>query len=59
MLKSIYCDKCGHLMKDDVLFKEDNKECIQYYCSKCGFKYESGFRYNSLIKQYIRYIRFN
>ncbi|MFX1500184.1 MAG: hypothetical protein ACFFDH_04375 [Promethearchaeota archaeon] len=46
-------------MKDNVLFKEDNKESIQHYCSKCGFKYESGFRYNSLIKQYIRYIRFN
>ncbi|MFW9988238.1 MAG: hypothetical protein ACFFC3_06245 [Candidatus Odinarchaeota archaeon] len=59
MLENIYCDKCGHPMKGDVIYKEDNKDCTHYYCSKCGFNYESGFRYNALMKQYIKYIHFH
>ena len=59
MLTRIYCDNCGHTMKGDTIYKKDYKECTQHYCSKCGFNYEMGFRYNILTKQYIKYIRFN
>jgi len=59
MFTNTYCDKCGYLMKDDAIYRENAKECTQHSCSKCGNCYESGFRYNSLTKQYIKYLRFN
>ena len=59
MLTSTYCDKCGYPMKDNAIYREYFKECTQHNCSKCGNCFESGFRYNSLTKQYIKYVRFN
>ncbi|MFX1312248.1 MAG: hypothetical protein ACFFBV_09740 [Promethearchaeota archaeon] len=37
----------------------DGGKSTQHHCSKCGNCYESGLRYNALIKQYVKYIRFN
>ena len=59
MLTNTYCDKCGYLMKENSISREAFKEYTQHHCSKCGNRYESGFRYNSLTKQYIKYLRFN
>ncbi len=59
MFPSTYCDNCGYLMKDDAIYRVDFKDCTQHYCTKCGNCYESGFRYNTLTKQYIKYVRFN
>ena len=59
MLTSTFCDKCGYLMKDNIIYREDIKEGIKHSCSKCGYNYESGLRYNMLTKQYIKYIRFH
>lgn len=53
------CEKCGDLMNDNIIHRENCLECTQHHCSKCGYKYETGFRYNSLIKQHIKYVRFN
>ena len=59
MLVNTKCDKCGDLMNQDIIEREDCLECTQYRCSKCGYCYESGFRYNRLIKQTVKYVKFN
>ncbi|MFX1420565.1 MAG: hypothetical protein ACFE9N_16835 [Promethearchaeota archaeon] len=46
-------------MNDNTIDREDSSECIKYFCSKCGYCYESGFRYNRIIKQHVKYVRFN
>ncbi|MFW9939333.1 MAG: hypothetical protein ACFFD5_16950 [Candidatus Thorarchaeota archaeon] len=45
-------------MSDSSIARKNCLDCILYYCSKCGYKYETGFRYNSLINQHIKYVRF-
>ncbi len=59
MLSSIKCNKCGDFMNDDIINREGYSDCTLHYCSKCGYHYETGFRYNELIKRFIRYIKFN
>ncbi|MFW9821234.1 MAG: hypothetical protein ACFFE5_16645 [Candidatus Thorarchaeota archaeon] len=59
MISSTNCDTCGDLMDANLINRENSSECTQYYCSKCGNHYETGFRCNSLIKQFVKYIRFN
>jgi len=59
MLANTFCDKCGDHMMDNVINRQYCLESIQHHCSRCGYHYESGFRYNTLTKQYIRYVRFN
>ncbi|MFX0022579.1 MAG: hypothetical protein ACFE9S_09645 [Candidatus Hermodarchaeota archaeon] len=59
MLSSTICDKCGDFMDDYSINREDCSDCARHYCFRCGYHYETGFRYNSLIKRFIRYIRFN
>ncbi len=59
MISSTKCDKCGDLMRDNIINRENCINCTQYQCSKCGYKYEIGFRYNNLTKQHIKYVRFN
>ena len=59
MLTSTKCDKCGDLMNDSTINREDSLECTKYRCFKCGYSYESGFRYNKLIKQKVKYVRFS
>ncbi|MFX0002084.1 MAG: hypothetical protein ACFE9C_13625 [Candidatus Hodarchaeota archaeon] len=58
MLSSTICDKCGYLMNYNVKHQESCLDCTQFYCSKCGYRYEVGFRYNSLIEKHVKYIRF-
>lgn len=50
------CDKCGDLTTNNIVNREVCLKSIQHHCSQCGYCYESGFRYNTLIKQYIKYI---
>lgn len=59
MLSNIKCDICGDFLNANFINREGCSECTQHYCSKCGYQYETGFRYNLLIKQFIRYVRFN
>jgi uncharacterized Zn finger protein len=59
MVVSTKCDKCGDLMMDNVINRQYCLESTQHHCDKCGYFYESGFRYNILIKQFVKYVRFN
>lgn len=45
-------------MNYNVKHQESCLDCTQFYCSKCGYRYEVGFRYNSLIEKHVKYIRF-
>ncbi len=53
------CEKCGNIMWSNFSKTSDGGKSTQHHCSKCGNCYESGLRYNALIKQYVKYIRFN
>ncbi|MFX1308150.1 MAG: hypothetical protein ACFE8C_00475 [Promethearchaeota archaeon] len=46
-------------MTENSINRDYCLESTQHNCSKCGNCYESGYRYNTLTKQYIRYMRFN
>ncbi|MFX1504312.1 MAG: hypothetical protein ACFFDH_25350 [Promethearchaeota archaeon] len=46
-------------MTNNTINRADFLEYTQYHCSKCGYYYESGIRYNKLIKQHVKYVRFN
>ena len=59
MTINISCIKCGGSMSSNNILRSDGNKLTQHYCNSCGYHYESGFRYNSLTKQYIKYIRFN
>ena len=59
MVTNTKCDKCGDLMNHNTIEREDCLESTQYRCSKCGNCYESGFRYNRLLKQKVKYVRFS
>jgi hypothetical protein len=45
-------------MDFNTIDRENYLECTQFYCSKCGNRYETGFRYNNLTKRHIKYIKF-
>jgi len=57
MVELILCDKCGESMSCLSSNISDEREAVIYKCSKCGYKYELGLRFNKLIKQFIKYIR--
>jgi len=46
------------MLNNDIV-RSDGGNSTQYQCSQCGYCYESGFRYNTLIKQFVKYVRFN
>lgn len=59
MAITISCIKCGSSMSSKDTLRSDGGKSTQHQCDRCGYNYESGFRYNLLTKQYIKYIRFN
>ena len=59
MLGSIFCDKCGDLMTVNSIHREACSESTEHYCPKCGYRYELGLRYSTLLKQNVKYVRFN
>lgn len=58
MLSNTIYDKYGDILSSNISHSENSLECIQFYCSNCGNRYEIGFRYNNLIKQHVKYIKF-
>ncbi|MFX1391012.1 MAG: hypothetical protein ACFE9Z_13190 [Promethearchaeota archaeon] len=46
-------------MINDPIQREYALECTHYHCSKCGYCYESGLRYNRILKKKVKYVRFN
>ena len=58
MVTNTKCDKCGDLMTNNIIQREDCVNSAQFHCSACGYYYESGLRYNRLIKQHVKYMRF-
>jgi len=59
MLSKINCEKCGYTLSRNNSLRSDGGKLTQHQCSQCGYCYESGFRYNKIIKQYVKYVRFN
>ncbi len=57
MSEIILCDKCGESMDCSSSNISDKKEAKIYKCLNCGYNYELGFRFNKLIKQFVKYIR--
>ena len=57
-MKDVICDKYGTKM--------DRKPCDGTFgvcaelftCPKCGYAYETGFRYNPFIQNYVKYYKF-
>lgn len=58
MVKAISCDKCGSTMVGKRLDRSDESKITIFSCSRCGYNFESGFRFNKLINQYVKYIKF-
>ncbi|MFX1317316.1 MAG: hypothetical protein ACFE9T_15745 [Promethearchaeota archaeon] len=52
------CEKCNSVMSDTYLTHLDGTTYILHCCFECGYHYESGFRYNKLTKQFVKYVRF-
>ena len=50
----VYCEKVVVVNIEE--WKDEGYKYVYKHCSQCGYCYESGFRYNTLIKQYIKYI---
>ncbi len=59
MVSNIFCTKCGSAMLNNDILRSDGGKLTQYQCSQCGNCFESGFRYNRLTKQFVKYVRFN
>jgi DNA-directed RNA polymerase subunit M/transcription elongation factor TFIIS len=57
MLSKGNCEKCGNALLRNNSLRSDGGKLTLHQCSKCGYCYESGLRYNTLIKQYVKYIR--
>lgn len=57
MSSIVQCDKCGNLMFSTSAINFDGGETKIYRCSKCGYNYQNGFRFNKLTEQTVKYIR--
>ena len=59
MVLETCCTKCGSTMLNNDILRSDGGKSTQYQCSQCGNCFESGFRYNKLIKEFVKYVRFD
>jgi DNA-directed RNA polymerase subunit M/transcription elongation factor TFIIS len=58
MLKNVYCDKCGTIMKQKECESSFGISANLLTCPKCAYQYETGLRYNPYIQDYVKYYKY-
>lgn len=53
----VQCDKCGNIMFGSNGKNFDDRETRFYRCPKCGYNYLTGFRFNKITEQNVKFIR--
>lgn len=56
--KAVICDKCGTKMDQNPCDGSFGINATLFTCPKCGFTYETGFRYNPFIQEYVKYYKY-
>ena len=57
MIEFNLCDKCGNIMSEVQLKRSDEEKITNYCCVQCGYNYEEGFRFNNVLKQFVKYLK--